>query len=116
MKYIKSALEFLAFLQVLFIIYGVCGAYEQDFINELQLIKYLLLFGLALTVNVLGVKALTAASKIKNLNFFESACNRPKCSVMPVRFDYHNKHTINRRFCQCPKCEQKCAVRHFVSR
>lgn len=114
MKHIKNSLEFLAFLQVLLMIYGVCGAYEQDYITALQLVKYLLLFGLALAVNVLGIKALTAAAKMKNREFFISDCNRLKRLVMPVRFDHLIKHTTPGAKCQCPKNEQKCPVRRFV--
>ena len=68
MKHIKTALEFLAFLQVLFIIYGVCGAYEQNYITAVTFIKYLFLFGSALAVNILSIKALTAASEKRTAN------------------------------------------------
>ncbi len=97
MKHIKSILEFLAFLQVLFIIYGVCGAYEQNYIDELQLLKYLLLFCLTLAVNILGIKAMTVATKIKNRDFFKIVCNRR------VRFDYHIKNNTKTLKCQSPK-------------
>lgn len=116
MKHIKSALEFLAFLQVLFIIYGVCGAYEQDYITALQLVKYLLLFGSALAVNVLGIKALTAAAKMKNREFFISDCNRRKRLAMLVRFNRLFKHTTIEAKCQCPKNEQKRPVKRFTDK
>lgn len=116
MKTIKSALEFLAFLQVLFIIYGVCGAYEQDYITALQLVKYLLLFGSALAVNVLGIKALTAAAKMKNREFFISDCNRLKRLAMLVRFNCLFKHTTTGAKCQCPKNKQKCPVKRFADK
>ncbi|MGN0599377.1 MAG: hypothetical protein ACI4JK_05725 [Oscillospiraceae bacterium] len=116
MKHIKSALEFLAFLQVLFIIYGVCGAYEQDYITALQLVKYLSLFGSALAVNILSIKALTAAAKMKNREFFISDCNRLKRLVMPVRFDYLIKHTTSGAKCQCPKNEQKRPIKRFADK
>lgn len=116
MKHLKSALELLAFLQVLFMIYGVCGAYEQDYITALQLVKYLLLFGSALAVNVLGIKALTAAAKMKNREFFISDCNRRKRLVMPVRFDHLIKHTTSGSKCQYSKNEQKRPVKRFSNK
>ena len=82
MKHIKSLLEFLAFIQVLFMIYGVCGSYEQGCIDDLEFLKYLLLFGSALTVNILGIKALTAAIESKNDQFTKSDNNRLKSSAM----------------------------------
>lgn len=82
MKYIKSLLEYLAFIQVLFMIYGLCGSYEQGYIDTLELLKYLLLFGMALTVNILGVKALTAAIRSTNDQFKKSDNNRLKSSAM----------------------------------
>lgn len=68
MKHIKHTLELLAVLEVLFLIYGVCGAYEQDCITFTQMIKYLILFGFALAVNVWIVKKLTAASEKRTAN------------------------------------------------
>lgn len=116
MKTIKSALELLAFLQVLFIIYGVCGAYEQDYITAMQLVKYLLLFGSAIAVNVLGIKALTAAAKMKNHEFFISDCNRLKRLAMLVRFNCLFKHTTSGIKCQSPKNEQERPTKRFTDK
>lgn len=104
MKLIKPILEFLAFLQVLLIIYGVCGAYEQNYIDELQLLKYLLLFCLTLAVNILGIKAMTVATKIKNRDFFKFVYNRPKRLVKLVKkFNHLYKHNTKTLKCQSPK-------------
>lgn len=76
MKHIKSLLEFTAFLQVIFAIYGICGAYEQNYIDGLQLAEYLLIFCMTLTVNIIGIKALTAAIGSKNDQFKKPESNR----------------------------------------
>lgn len=76
MKHIKSLLEFTAFLQVIFAIYGICGAYEQNYINDLQLVKYLLVFCITLTANIIGIKALTAAIGSTNDQFKKPESNR----------------------------------------
>ncbi|MCX4257894.1 MAG: hypothetical protein OSJ54_13340 [Oscillospiraceae bacterium] len=76
MKHIKSLLEFTAFLQVIFAIYGICGAYEQNYIDGLQLAEYLLVFCMTLTTNIIGIKALTAAIRLKNRKFTKSDNNR----------------------------------------
>ena len=110
MKHIKNVLELLAVLEVLFLIYGVCGAYEQDCITFTQMIKYLILFGSALAVNVWIVKKLTAASETKNREFLRSERNRPKRVVMPVRFDYLIHHTTLGAKCQHSENEQKRSV------
>ena len=76
MKHIKSLLELTAYLQVIFAIYGICGAYEQNYIDGLQLAEYLLVFCITLTVNIIGIKALTAAIRLKNRKFTKSDNNR----------------------------------------
>ncbi len=76
MKHIKSLLELTAFLQVIFAIYGICGAYEQNYIDGLQLAEYLLVFCMTLTTNIIGIKALTAAIRLKNRKFTKSDNNR----------------------------------------
>ena len=76
MKHIKSLLEFTAFLQVIFAIYGICGAYEQNYTDGLQLAEYLLVFCMTLTTNIIGIKALTAAIRLKNRKFTKSDNNR----------------------------------------
>lgn len=116
MKHIKNALELLAVLEVFFLIYGVCGAYEQDCITFTQMIKYLILFGSALAVNVWIVKKLTAATETKNREFLRSERNRPKRLVMPVRFDYLIHHTILGAKCQHSENEQKRSVRRFSNK
>lgn len=116
MKHIKHTLELLAVLEVLFLIYGVCGAYEQDCITFTQMIKYLILFGSALAVNVWIVKKLTAAAETKNRKFSRSECNRLKRLVMPVRFDYLIHHTTLGAKCQHSENEQKRSVRRFSNK
>ena len=116
MKIIKSFTELLAVLEVLFLIYGVCGAYEQDCITFTQMIKYLILFGSALAVNVWIVKKLTAAAETKNREFLRSERNRPKRLVMPVRFDYLIHHTTLGAKCQHSENEQKRSVRRFSNK
>ncbi len=76
MKHIKSLLELTAFLQVIFAIYGICGAYEQNYIDGLQLAEYLLVFCMTLTVNIIGIKALTAAIGSANDQFKKPESNR----------------------------------------
>ena len=76
MKHTKSLLELTAFLQVPFAIYGICGAYEQNYIDGLQLVKYLLVFCITLTANIIGIKALTAAIGSKNDQFKKPESNR----------------------------------------
>lgn len=76
MKYIKSLLELTAFLQVIFAIYGICGAYEQNYIDGLQLAEYLFIFCITLTVNIIVIKVLTAAIESTNDQFKKSESNR----------------------------------------
>lgn len=76
MKHIKSILDLLAFLQVLFAIYGICGAYEQNYINGLRFAECLLIFCITMTANIIGIKALTAAIRLKNRKFTKSDNNR----------------------------------------
>lgn len=87
MKLLKSALELLAFLQVIFAIYGICGAYEQNYIDGMQFAEYLLIFCITLTVNIIAIKVLTAAIELKNDQFKKSESNRTKDGYKP-RF-YH---------------------------
>ena len=95
MKYIKALLEYLAFIQVLFMIYGLCGSYEQGFIDDLEFLKYLLLSGSALIVNILGIKAMTAAIRSKNRKFKKSDNNRHVKSVKLVRLNHTIKDSTN---------------------
>ena len=83
MKHIKSALELLAFLQVIFAIYGICGAYEQNYIDGLQFAEYLLIFIATLTVNIIAIKVLTAAIESTNYQFKKSESNRTKDGYKP---------------------------------
>lgn len=76
MKHIKSLLELTVFLQVLFAIYGICGAYEQNYIDSVQLAEYLFIFCITLTINIIGIKALTAAIGLKNDQFKKPESNR----------------------------------------
>lgn len=92
MKHIKSLLEFLAFLQVIFAIYGICGAYEQNYIDGLQLAEYLFVFCITLTVNIIGIKALTAAIRLKNRKFTKSDNNRPEYNSV-VKLNYITNDT-----------------------
>lgn len=78
MKHIKPLLEFTAFLQVIFAIYGICGAYEQNYIDGLQLAEYLFIFCITLAVNIIVIKVLTAAIRLKNRKFTKSDNNRPE--------------------------------------
>lgn len=89
MKHIKSLLELLAFLQVIF---AICGAYEQNYINGLQLAEYLLVFCMTLTVNIIGIKALTAAIRLKNRKFTKSDNNRPEYNSV-VKLNYITNDT-----------------------
>lgn len=92
MKHIKSLLELLAFLQVIFAIYGICGAYEQNYIDGLQLAEYLLIFCITLTVNIIGIKVLTAAIRLKNRKFTKSDNNRPEYNSF-VKLNYITNDT-----------------------
>ncbi len=80
---IKSALELLAFLQVIFAIYGICGAYEQNYIDDLQFAEYLLIFIATLTVNIIAIKALTAA--IESTNYHS---RNPKATVQKMAINH----------------------------
>lgn len=76
MELLKPLLELTAFLQVIFAIYGICGAYEQNYIDGLQLAEYLFIFCITLTVNIIFIKVLTAAIESTNDQFKKSESNR----------------------------------------
>lgn len=78
MKHMRALLEFTAFLQVIYAIYGICGAYEQNIIDGLQLAEYLLIFCITLIANIACIKALTAAIESKNDQFRKFESNRSK--------------------------------------
>lgn len=76
MKHLKPILEATQFLIALYLIYGVCGSYEQGITTGTQFIKQLLITSIILAVINLVKKALTAVIRNKKYEFLKSKNNR----------------------------------------